>query len=82
MSDEVLAWLSVCSKLQMFAHVPADTTATPSSLASLKSRTVYGRGFLVLAYPGCPGKKASKRVLFRILVQLKIEICSGSLQKN
>jgi len=38
MSDEVLAWLSVWSKVQRFAYDPADATATQSSLVSLKSR--------------------------------------------
>jgi len=38
LSDEVLAWLSVWSEVQMICNGPADTTATPSSLASLKSR--------------------------------------------
>ena len=32
----------------------------PLSLASFKSRLVFT--FLVPAYPGCPGKKAVKRV--------------------
>ena len=36
-----------------FAYGPADSTATPLSLASVKSRTVY---FLGPAYPGCPAK--------------------------
>ena len=36
LSDEVLAWLSVWSKVQMIASDPADAAATPSSLASLK----------------------------------------------
>ena len=40
-----------------FAYGPADATATPSSLASVKSST-----FLVLAYPGCPGKKVIKHM--------------------
>jgi len=40
LSDEVLAWLSVWSEVQMICNGPADTTATPSSLASLKSRMV------------------------------------------
>jgi len=39
MNDEVLAWLSVRSKVQI-AYGPADATATPSSLASIKSRIV------------------------------------------
>jgi len=41
LSDEVLAWLglSICSK--WFAYGPAAVTATPSSLAALKSRMVW-----------------------------------------
>jgi len=56
-------WLSVCSKVQTFAYGQADATAIPtppSSLASFKSRLVFA--FLVLAYPGCPGKEAVKWV--------------------
>jgi len=41
LSDEVLSWLSVCSEVQMICICPADATATPSSLAQVKSRTVY-----------------------------------------
>jgi len=37
-----------------FAYGPADVTATPPSLAAVKSRMV---SFLVLAYQGCPRKK-------------------------
>jgi len=37
LSDQVLAWLSVWSEVQMMS---ADTTATPLSLASLKCRFV------------------------------------------
>jgi len=40
LSGEVLAWLSVWSEMQMIPYCPADATATPSSLASLKSRLV------------------------------------------
>ena len=32
LSDEVLAWLSVWSKVQTLVHGTADATATPSSL--------------------------------------------------
>jgi len=39
-------------------HGPADATATPSSLASLKKQ--IGLTFLVPAHPGCPGKVAIK----------------------
>jgi len=44
LSDGVLAWLSVWSVVQMIAYGPADATATPSSLASVKSRMVYLSG--------------------------------------
>jgi len=37
-----------------FAYGPADATATPSSLAPVKSRMVYLSG---AGLPGCPGKK-------------------------
>jgi len=40
LSNVVLVWLSVWSEVQS-AYGPADATATPSSLASLKSRMVY-----------------------------------------
>jgi len=41
LSDEVLAWLSVCSEVQVICvYGPADVTATQSSLVSLKSRLV------------------------------------------
>ena len=40
LSDEVLAWFSVCSEVQMFAYGPADATTTPSFLPSLKCRLV------------------------------------------
>jgi len=39
---------------------PADATATRSSLGFIKMQ--IGLTFLVLAYPGCPGKEAFKWV--------------------
>jgi len=43
--DEILAWLSVCSAVQMICiRGPADITATSSSLAPVKSRKVYLSG--------------------------------------
>jgi len=45
------------ARWKCFAYGPADATATPSSLAPVKSRMVYLSG---AAYPGCPGKKAIK----------------------
>jgi len=62
LSDGYLARLYAWSKVQMTCTGPADATATPSSLASLKSR--LGTTFLVPAYPGCPGKEVVKWVSF------------------
>jgi len=44
----------------MVQLIPLPPHDPPSSLASLKSRMVFA--FLVLAYAGCPGKEAIKRV--------------------
>ena len=54
-------WHSYLSgvRCKWFVYGPADATATPSSLASLKSFVLT---FLVPAYPGCPGKEAVKWV--------------------
>ena len=40
-SDELLAWLSVWSEVQMICTWSSWFTATPPSLASLKSRMIY-----------------------------------------
>jgi len=47
------------AKCKWFAYGPADATATPTSLAPVKSRMVY---LSWPAYPDCPGKKAVKRM--------------------
>jgi len=62
LSDEALAWLSVGSKVKIICiwSKLTDATTTQSFLASLKSRMVFT--FLLLAYPGCLGKEAIKRV--------------------
>jgi len=39
-SDEVMAWLSILSDVQESAYGSSDATATLSSFALLKSRTV------------------------------------------
>jgi len=65
LSDEVLAWLSAWSEVQMICMWFSHTTATTSSLAPVKSRMVFT--FLVnleSAYPCCPGKEAVKWVFF------------------
>jgi len=56
LSGEVLAWLSVCSEVQMICIWSSWCHSTPSSLASLKSRFT----FLGSAYPDCPEKEAIK----------------------
>jgi len=48
------------ARYKSLAYGPTDATATPSSLASLKS--MIGLTFLVPAYPGSPGKEAVIRV--------------------
>ena len=45
LSDEVLAWLSVWSKVQRLAYGPADATATPSFLLqNIENGYPYGTG--------------------------------------
>jgi len=60
LSGEVLAWLSVWSEVQTciaYAHLmPLPLTV------SCFSKIQIGFTFLVPAYPGCPGKRAVKRV--------------------
>jgi len=68
--DDVLAWLFLWSGLQMIAYCPADATATPSSLASLKSRS--GLTVLVPAYTGCSGQEAIKRVLLSMVITVTL----------
>jgi len=53
-SGGVLAWLSVWSEVQMAQLIPLPLTV------SCSSKIQIGFTFLVLAYPGCPGKEAVK----------------------
>ena len=59
LSGGVLAWLSVWSKVQT-CICPADATATPLSLASVKSRLVLPFWYLLTRV--VPEKRAVKRV--------------------
>jgi len=61
LSDEVLAWLSVWSKVQMIWIWSSWCHCHP--VISCFIEIQIGLSFLVPAYPGCPGKKAVKRVL-------------------
>jgi len=50
------------AKCKCFAYGSTDATATPLSLASVKSRMVLPFWYwLSLAYPGCPEKEAVKQ---------------------
>jgi len=58
MNDGVFVWLSIWSEVQMMPLLPK----TSSSLALIISCLIIQTGFtfLLLAYPGCPGKEAVK----------------------
>jgi len=60
LSDEVLAWLSVCSKVQVVCIWSGWCNCHP--IISCFTKIQNGSAFLVLAYPGCPGKQAVKWV--------------------
>jgi len=53
LSDEVLAWLSVWSELQMIACYPADAT---DPVISCFIEIQICLTFLVPSYTNCPGK--------------------------
>jgi len=54
LSDEVLAWLSVWSEVQMIFRCHL--------IISCFIKIQIGLAFLVPAYPGCRGKEAVKRL--------------------
>ena len=60
LSDEVLAWLSVWSKLQVICEWSSWCHCHPIISCFIKIQ--IGLTFLIPAYPGCPGKEAIKRV--------------------
>jgi len=65
LSVEVLVWPSVWSEVQIVcnAYGPADATAIPKPHHLLPHlNPEWGFTFLLLAYPGCHGKEAVKRV--------------------
>ena len=47
---------------RLFAYGPADATASQNPIISCLIEIQTRFTFLVPAYPGCPGKKAVKRV--------------------
>jgi len=65
LSDEVLAWLSVCSEVQMILHMSSRFHCHPIISCSIKIHNGYT--FLVPAHPGCPGNEAIKWVSTDIL---------------
>ena len=58
LSDEVLAWLSVWSEVQMICIWSSWCHCHPVISCFIKIQT--GLAFLMLAYPGCPGKETFK----------------------
>jgi len=60
MSDEVLAWLSVWSDVQMICIWSSWCHCHP--IVSCFIKIQIGLTFLVLAYTGFPGREAVKRV--------------------
>ena len=60
LSGELLAWLSVWSKVQMICIWSSWCHSHP--IVSCIIKIQIGLTFLVLAYPGCPGKEAVKWV--------------------
>jgi len=59
LNDEVLAWLSVWSKVKMICIWPSWCHC--HTIISCFIKIQIGLIFLVPAYPGCPGKEAIKR---------------------
>jgi len=55
LSDEVLAWLSVCSEVQMICTWSNWCHSHPTISCFIKIQ--IGLTFLPLPYPGCPGKR-------------------------
>ena len=49
-------------RCRLFAYGPADATISQNSIISCLILIQTSFAFQVLAYPGCPGKEAVKRV--------------------
>ena len=54
-------------RCKCFAYGSADATATPSSLASVRSRIIMPFQY---GLPGCPGKEATKRECISIFLNV------------
>ena len=80
MSDELLAWLSVWSEVQMICIWSSWCHCLPIIFCFIKIGA--GLTFLVPAYPGCPGKWAVKTgvclsVLLLLLVVVEVVVIVG-----
>jgi len=62
LSDGVLTWLSVCSKVQIVCIWSINATASQDAIISCLIQIQTGFSFLLLAYPCCPGKEVVKWV--------------------
>jgi len=61
LSDDQCGYLSEV-RCGLFAYGPADDTASRNAIISCLIQIQTGFTFLVLVYPGCPGKEAVKWV--------------------
>jgi len=62
LSNAVLVWLSVWSKVQMIAHGQLSWCHCHPIISCFLKIQIDGLNFLTPAYPGCRGKEAVKRV--------------------
>jgi len=62
---------------EVFAYGPADAAATPSSLASVKSRMVYLSG---TSLPGCPGIKGRETDVVVVVVVVLLRLVKSAVK--
>jgi len=77
LSDDVLAWLSIWNEVQVICVSSSWCHCQCHPFVSWFIKIQIDLTFLLLAYPGCPGKKA--RCLYRLEVDIQQEIRVGSL---
>ena len=70
LSDKVLAWLSVCSAVQMIRIWSNWCHCHPIISCFIKIHTDLT--FLVPVYPGCPGKEAIKWVCVNCRINIEV----------
>ena len=73
LSDEVLAWLSVWSEVQIICMW--SSWCHCHSIVSCFIKIQIGLTFLVPTYPGCPGKEAVRRASVSVVHLMKFILC-------